>query len=84
MIKENMTKEENDNKRLLDVIEGVKRFKHCLSCDLTFFEGTVCPHCKHGWVYGYEDEDNNITFEDDKENDEEFKKLKKKFEEDDF
>ena len=53
-----------DNESMLKALEGTKRFKQCVSCERMFHKGTVCPWCKNGWVYGYQDENGNITFED--------------------
>ena len=58
------TKEENE--RMLKSLEGKKTFKHCLGCGRMFFKGTICPWCKGGWVYGFIDEHNRVTFEDEK------------------
>ena len=60
-----MTSEE-ENERILSALESTKRWKQCVSCERTFDEGTVCPWCKNGWVYGYLDEDGNTTFDDEK------------------
>lgn len=55
---------EEDNKRMLKAIEGKKQFKQCVSCERQFHRGTICPWCKSGWVYAYEDEKGYITFDD--------------------
>jgi hypothetical protein len=53
---------ENDNERMLKAIEGKKQFKQCISCERKFIKGTICPWCKNGWVYAYEDDEGHITF----------------------
>lgn len=59
---------DEENKRMLKALEGKKQFKHCLSCGRMFFKGTICPWCKGGWIYGFIDEHNRVTFEDEGEN----------------